>query len=210
MDIYASDEEKAEEIKRWWRENGKTVIIAVLFGFSLIFAARAWVSYQQNQVVQASLAYQQVMSSLADGDKEQASIATDGLIKEYASSIYAVLSALQMASVAEDGKQVNLYLQWVMQNAELDAHQSLARLRLARVEATEGQIDKALQLISSQQSQAYASLFAELEGDLYQQQGDNAAALAAYQRAIETIETGDSRQALLQLKLDDVAVANES
>jgi predicted negative regulator of RcsB-dependent stress response len=168
------------------------------------------VSYQQNQVVQASLAYQQVMSSLADGDKEQASIATDGLIKEYASSIYAVLSALQMASVAEDGKQVNLYLQWVMQNAELDAHQSLARLRLARVEATEGQIDKALQLISSQQSQAYASLFAELEGDLYQQQGDNAAALAAYQRAIETIETGDSRQALLQLKLDDVAVANES
>jgi predicted negative regulator of RcsB-dependent stress response len=210
MDIYASDEEKAEEIKRWWRENGKTVIIAVLFGFSLIFAARAWVSYQQNQVVQASLAYQQVMSSLADGDKEQASIATDGLIKEYASSIYAVLSALQMASVVEDGKQVNLYLQWVMQNAELDAHQSLARLRLARVEATEGQIDKALQLISSQQSQAYASLFAELEGDLYQQQGDNAAALAAYQRAIETIETGDSRQALLQLKLDDVAVANES
>jgi predicted negative regulator of RcsB-dependent stress response len=210
MDIYASDEEKAEEIKRWWRENGKTVIIAVLFGFSLIFAARAWMSYQHNQVVQASLVYQQVMSSLAENDQEQAATATDGLLTEYPNSIYSVLSALQMASVVEDQQQVNQYLQWVMQNAELDAHKSLARLRLARVEATQGEADKALALISAQQSAAYASLFAELEGDVYQKQGDNTAALAAYQRAIETIELGDSRQTLLQLKLDDVAVANES
>ena len=36
MDIYASDEEKGEDIKRWWRENGLSVIAGVILGVAIL------------------------------------------------------------------------------------------------------------------------------------------------------------------------------
>lgn len=208
MDIYASDEEKAEEIKRWWRENGRSVMIGLIIGFASIFAVRYWMNYQQNQTVQASLVYQQLLTALSDGDLEQAETSTDGLMKEYGSAGYSVFAALQLASETKDSSKAQTYLQWVMHNAKLPAHQELARLRLARLQADEGNSQAALDLIAAANLSAYQSLFAELEGDIYAQQGDKAAALAAYHRALTTVVVGDSRQSVLQMKVDNVAVAN--
>lgn len=40
MDIYASDDEKGEAIKNWWRENGRSVITGVVLE-QLLFLADA-------------------------------------------------------------------------------------------------------------------------------------------------------------------------
>ena len=50
---------------------------------------------------------------------------------------------------------------------------------------------------------------AELKGDIKLAQGDTKAAHAAYQQAMLSLVAGEPRQTLLQMKLDQVAVADE-
>ena len=47
MDIYASDEEKGEEIKRWWRENGLSVMLGIAFGIAALVGGRYWLTQKQ-------------------------------------------------------------------------------------------------------------------------------------------------------------------
>lgn len=207
MDIYASDEEKAEEIKQWWRDNGRSVVAGIVIGAVAVFGGRYWLNHQQVQAEQASVIYQQSAAYLSQNDAEAAQAATQELMQNYASTAYAVFAAMQMAessvsqgelSAAED------YLYWVIEHAELNSHKELAALRLARLKFSQGDNDAALEMIAKNESMAFRSLFAELEGDVKLAMGDKSAAYAAYQNAVLSLAAGEPRQRLLQMKMDDV------
>ena len=212
MDIYASDEEKAEAIKQWWRDNGRSVVAGVIFGAAAIFGGRYWLGHQQMQAEQASVIYQQAVVDIAQNEQDKAKTAAQQLMQDYPATAYAVFAALEMAQVATENNDYTAakdYLSWVMEKAELSSHQELARLRLARLVFSEGDYEQAMTLVKASDLDAFQSLFAELEGDIQLAQGDNAAAHAAYQRAITSVALGEPRQTFLQMKLDDVAVAHE-
>ena len=57
---YATDEERVEELKKWWKENGKSVIFGIVLGLSILFGWRWWGDYQLNQSLQASTLYTQL------------------------------------------------------------------------------------------------------------------------------------------------------
>lgn len=212
MDIYASDEEKAEEIKRWWRENGVSVMAGIVLGAAVIFGGRYWLNYQQLQAEQASVIYQQSVAYLSQDKMSEAELAVQQLMQEYASTAYAVFAALQMAQSAADNNDLAAakdYLNWVVANADLSSHQELARLRLAGLMFSEGDNEQALALVKASKSTAFSSLFAELEGDIQLAMGNKSAAHSAYQRAVISVGAGEPRQMLLQMKIDDVAATNE-
>lgn len=212
MDIYASDEEKAEAIKQWWRDNGRSVVAGVVLGAAAIFGFRYWLNYQQVQAEQASVLYQQAAIQLNQSDKDGAQDSVNQLMQDYASTAYAVFAALQMADSAVtegDNASATEYLSWILEHAELSSHRELARLRLAQLYISEDKLSEALALVEAAETTAFSSLFAELEGDIKLAQGDAAAAYSAYQRAMLSLAAGDPRQALLQMKLDDVAAAHE-
>jgi len=213
MDIYASDDEKAEEIKQWWRDNGRSIIVGSILGFIVIFSGRYWLDYQKGQSENASLAYQNVVIALADEQLEQASTTTQLLFDNYAATPYAVFAGLEMAmqSVKNgDNKSAKTYLQWVLVNAKLSAHQEIARLRLGRILLVEGEFDQALAVIEQSTSAAFSSLITELKGDILLSQAKDAEALLAYQDAISTLAQGDARQLLLQVKINDMAMSDDS
>jgi predicted negative regulator of RcsB-dependent stress response len=209
MDIYASDDEKAEEIKQWWRDNGRSVIIGVLFGAVAIFGYKYWMNYQNVQTEQASLLFQQTLEELSTNNIEPAQVNTDVLKAQYANTAYATFSALQLARQQieqGDNASAKAQLEWVAKESKLAGLRDLARIRLAKMIFNENQYEQALAVINQTETQAYASLSAELEGDIAKQQGQIDVAHAAYQRAISTLPEGDTREMLLQLKLDDVAI----
>ncbi|WP_284451845.1 MULTISPECIES: YfgM family protein [Methylophaga] len=213
MDIYASDEEKAEAIKQWWRENGRSVFVGVVLGIASIFGVRYWINYQQVQDQQAALTYQQAIVSVSNQDSEAAEISTEKLMQDNKKSAYSVFAALQMAEKASEAGEVDKakdYLSWVIANAELSGHRALAKLRLAKVEFDNGQLDEALKQVTSNDATAFDSLFAELEGDIKTAQGQAEEAHAAYQKALVGLNSGEPRQTLIEMKLDDVAAAHES
>jgi predicted negative regulator of RcsB-dependent stress response len=212
MDIYASDEEKAEAIKQWWRENGRSVIAGIVLGGAAIFGFRYWMNYQQVQTEQASLMYQQATIQLSQSQQEQAQTTVDQLMQNYGSTAYAVFAALEVAEKAAaegDNSKAVSHLNWVVDNADMVSHRELARLRLAQLHLSTGELEQASALVEQAELTAYQSLFAELEGDIKLAQGDTAAAHSAYQQAMLTLAVGEPRQSLLQMKLDQVAVANE-
>jgi len=205
MDIYASDEEKGEEIKQWWRDNGRSVIVSCLLGVAVLFGGRYWMTYQQTAASNASVAYQQVMIALNNDKVSDAEDKTQQLFSEFASTPYAVFAAFEMAAQATDKVAAQSYLEWVMANADLTAHKELARLRLAQVLMSNDKYDQSLALIAESESVAFSSLLAELRGDILVAQGNSADARAAYQTAMIDLIEGEPRKGIIQFKLDDVA-----
>ncbi len=207
MDIYASDEEKAEEIKQWWRDNGRSIIAGVVIGVAAVFGGRYWLNHQQVQAEHASVIYQQSAAYISQQDTEAAQAATQELMQNYKSTAYAVFAAMQMAESSVNQGELSAaedYLYWIIEHAELDSHQELARLRLARLFYSQGKNELALELTTASEAAAFSSLFAELEGDIKLAMGEKVAAHAAYQRAALSLAAGEPRQRLLQMKIDDV------
>jgi len=211
MDIYASDDEKGEEIKQWWRDNGRSVIIACVATALAVFGGRYWVDYKSTQALKASHAYQQVSRALANGDSITAAAASDNLFTDFSTSPYSIFSAFDMASNAvknNDNAAAQTYLNWVVSNADLSAHKELAQLRLAQVLFLDSKFDEALLLADKASSGAFSSLWSELKGDIYIEQAKPDQARTAYQQALFTIKQGEPRQQILQIKLDDVVASN--
>jgi predicted negative regulator of RcsB-dependent stress response len=212
MDIYASDEEKAEAIKQWWRDNGRSVLAGVILGGAAIFGFRYWTSQQDLQAQQASVLYQQAAIQMNQSDYEQAQKTVTDLTQDYGSTAYAVFAALELAQSASDKGEwgaAKEQLSWVLDNAELNAHRELARLRLVQVYLQQENYADADALIEAAETSAFTSMFAELQGDIALAQGKPDVARDAYKRAVASLVVGDPRQSLLQLKLDDVAGAHE-
>jgi len=210
MDIYASDEEKGEEIKQWWRDNGRSVITSCILGAAVIFGGRYWMTYQQTVTSNASVAYQQVIIAINDDDRTIAEDKTQQLFSEYAGTPYAVFAAFEMAAQSTESVDARSYLEWVMANADLSAHKELARFRLAQLLMSDEKYDQSLTLIDASESVAYSSLLLELRGDILVAQGKTSAARTAYQNAILDLLQGEPRKQLLQVKLNDVAQSNDS
>jgi predicted negative regulator of RcsB-dependent stress response len=208
MDIYASDDEKAEAIKQWWRDNGRTVVFAAVISALAVFGGRYWVVYQKQMSEQAAQTYHQVLNLLSEEKTAEADTYTQKLLSDFTGTPYSVFAAFDMASVSVangDQATAKTYLQWIVENAELRGHEQLAVLRLANLLVNEGSYDEALAKIEQSDSVAFSSLFAELKGDIFVQQAKLADAKTAYLDAIAEVAASEPRFTLLKMKLDDLS-----
>lgn len=213
MDIYASDDEKGEEIKQWWRDNGLAVAVVCILVIASVFGGRYWIAYNANQTEMASLRYQAVVNAIAEDNGKTAEDATTQLLSEFIKTPYAVFAAFEMSKYSaskDDLTTSKTYLNWVIDHAKLSGQIDIARLRLAQVLLDEKQYQQAIDLTQQSDSSAFSSLFSELRGDIYAAQEQKQQARAAYQTALSTLAQGEPRQQILMLKLDDMAGSNES
>jgi predicted negative regulator of RcsB-dependent stress response len=206
MTEYQTEEEQVEALKRWWKENGTSIVAGVVIGLGGVFGWQAWGNYQDRVGQEASLAFSQLVSTQQKGDVESAGKQADLLRKDYEQSSYAVFAALIQARLkleAGDSATARSQLEWAMEHASEVSLQQLARLNLARIMLSEGDLDGAEKLASVDKG-GFAGDFAQLRGDIAAQRGDKQAAFDAYTLAM-TQQT--SNRNLLQMKLDDLALA---
>jgi predicted negative regulator of RcsB-dependent stress response len=57
MDIHASEKEQVEALKKWWKENGSSLITGLLLGAAILLGGKAWFSYRETQALSASNIY---------------------------------------------------------------------------------------------------------------------------------------------------------
>ena len=208
MDIYASDEEKGEEIKRWWRENGLAVMLGIALGIAGLVGGRYWLNQQAMSTTQASSLYQQASVYLAEGNGSQAVDSVDKLFSDFANTPYATFAAFDMAKnilANEDTNGAKAYLEWVIGHAKLTGQKEIAKLRLSKLQLDESNFEQALMTLNLGETTAFKSLFDELKGDVYLAQGKKVEAALAYQAAKITLDENDPRGLILKLKLDDIA-----
>lgn len=203
MEIYSTEEQQAEAIKRFFRENGLSLALGVIVGLGGLYG---WKAYNQNQITtaeQASDAY----TKLVESDSVLAS--ADTFMSENKDTQYATLAAFVAAKEAVDTQKLdvaNEKLSWIVTNVDNAQLKAIATTRLARVQIAQQQYDNALSTLNAPLPEAFNANVAELKGDIYTQQGNKEQARVAYQAAVDA--GGLTSNPLLQIKLDDLAVTS--
>lgn len=206
MDIHASEKEQVEALKKWWKDNGSSVVTGVLLGVSVLLGGKAWMSYRQNQALSASNIYAQMMGASQAEDAEKAKAAANELISNYSGSAYARLAALMLAREAVENGELpaaEVQLQWALDHAKSAEIEHTARTRLIRVMIGREKYAEADKLLAAVQNPgAYAYLYSELKGDLAIARNRRADAVAAYKQALEEMPADAPNAPLLTAKYE--------
>ena len=122
---------------------------------------------------------------------------------------FAALFKAKYAVKSSDYETAITELEWVLAQRPSAQIKAQAEIRLAQVFYAQKEYDKALAYLSKLASTGYAAEAAELEGDVAFAQKDNAAALAAYQRARSLARQQEApvNNAMLELKINDLSAA---
>lgn len=202
IDYNKTDDEQAEEIKNWWKENGVSVIAGIALAIAALFAWEYWQKYQITQMETASTLYTTTQTT---ADPAIATKNLEQLQSEYAKSPYAALASLDTAKQqAEKGEYEPAIaaLRWVIAHSQDPDLKNIASVRLARVLASTGQYDEALSLTSQTYAVSYESVLEEIKGDIYSAQNKVEDARKAYERAILAAKNGSNE--LIKIKLDNL------
>lgn len=205
MDVYKTDEEQAEALKRWLRENGISLVTGIMLGLAVLFGIKSWTEYGVRKSEAASNLYLQFAGASAQ-NMEEAVKHYDALIKDFTGSEYAVLASLQMAKLQldkGDATAARAHLQWALDHARTPGLQHSARLRLARILLAGGDTDAADKLIAGIQEASHTVLYEELRGDIARARGNPEEAHAAYERALAAMPADLPGRTLIEAKRDD-------
>ncbi|MEH6448228.1 MAG: tetratricopeptide repeat protein [Oleispira sp.] len=212
-----TEEEQVEAIKKWWNENGKSLIITIVVVLAGYFG---WNGYQENQRVQgeaASSIYQQLVNKATkplaeqtEADKTEIETVAAQLKAEFPNSLYAKFAGLYLAKFAIEANNFEAAaaeLQSLVDAGEKGPIAYLAQVRLARVFIQQEKLDEALALVAATPEASFAAQYEEVKGDVLFAKGDLAEALSAYQAArAAATSLGINTQVLLR-KIDDLAGA---
>ncbi len=174
MESYRTEEEQVEALRRWWNDNGRSTVVAVVVALAAGFGWQAWQARDVGRQEQASALYQALLRAVENpGSGESAAQGmelAEQLKTEFGSSQYAQFAALQLAAIAVgDGNlaEAEVQLRWVLGRAPAGSDTAqVAQLRLARVLAASGDTDQALDILTKADPGPYGASYAVAQGDI--------------------------------------------
>ena len=188
---YKTEEEQIEAVKRWWNENGRAVVFAVVIGVSGSFGWQFWQDSKQEGREQAALEYWQFVEFIEKDfisiDVSEPEIFGNKIKSNFPKSNYSKFAAMHLARIYVDAKKFDKAeneLRWVVKKSKPnDAIGQMASIRLARVLAAMGDSAEAIEILSSKQDASFKALRATVLGDIMWDSGKKEAALKEYQAA---------------------------
>jgi len=208
-----SDNEREEQLRRWWADNWLWIVGGIALGLG---ALAGWNYWQTSKVKAAELdesSYLAVLDALGRDDKEAAVKQATDLRKLHPKSPYADQSDLALARYAVDQRDFDAAVQRLraVADSSRDAELRLiATTRLARVLAEQGRHDEALKLLDVAQAGAFAPLYHDLRGDILAARNDAAGARQAYDAALAATAASPPQgfdRAYVELKRDALPAA---
>ena len=207
MDPYTAEAQQIEEIKKWWRENGLSVVLGLTLGVSGIFGWRYWQGAQAQQAQAASALYSDMITALQNDNSAGTREFAEQILAEYESTSYGVFALMTLARLAvadDDLETAGNHLRRALERSDDDSLSHVIRLRLARILISRNETEQASALLERQDQGAFAAGYDELLGDISVMQGDLDAARNAYQRAMSAARAAGRDVAVVELKLDNI------
>ncbi|ADJ29118.1 YfgM family protein [Nitrosococcus watsonii] len=208
LDIYASDQEKSEAIRQWWRENGRAVLVGLIIGLLALLGLRSWTKYEQSRTSEASSLYQQILVATDQDANAEIYNSAEYLLQEYSDTSYGLFSVLILAKedqVRGDLETATERLKGALEHARHSSLQKVIYLRLARLLLAAGNPQEVLTTLAEVKPGSFSSAYAEMRGDAYVALGQPSEAQLAYQEALLGLGPSEQYQQILQMKLDDLA-----
>ncbi|HEY9136174.1 MAG TPA: tetratricopeptide repeat protein [Pseudomonadales bacterium] len=216
MEPYTTEEQQVEAIKNWFKANGSSLVTGIVLTLLVVFGWKFWQQSTVESGEAASMVYKNMMEAaqMAFNDQDQeenlatASHLAQQLIDEHRGSQYAHFAALTLAKIAvinADYVAAEEQLNWVISQRPDKPLLYTAQLRLARVLAEQGEVERGLAVVDKDVPVSMQASFEEMKGDLYLLLGDNDNARTAYEKAAKAASDTGGPSATIQIKLDDLA-----
>lgn len=214
MDVYLSEDEQIDAIKKWWKENGTAIITGLVLGIGALSGWKYWQARERAIAENASAGYQEMLELLDENKPQEAVSAAGQLTDRYERSGYRIMAEFALARLAVetgDFESAKSHLRYVAEKADRPELRYLARLRLARLLLSDGEPDAALALLDKVAAQPLRTAsYHELRGDVLLAQGKRDAARAEYSEALNVMQAEKADTSLLQLKIDDLGTPAQS
>jgi len=205
VEIYDTEEEQLDAVKRWWKENGQSTIIGLVLGIAVILGWNYWQEHKKSQAGQASALYSQLIQAIGAGNNDSAEKLAERIKEQYPKTQYAAYSGLLLAKIkVQQGDLAKA--QTILKDIAAGPNRELsniAKIRQVRLMLASGQYEQGLQLINEVDpatSSSFSGNYDELVGDLYVALDRLDQARSSYQKALEN----GYKSPLLQLKIDDL------
>lgn len=211
MDVYTTEEQQVEAIKKWWRENRWSLIGGVAIGVAMLIGGRAWLDNKHAYTEAASVVYQMMIQELSQAQLDEAEEHGKKLLGEFSDTPYAALAAFAMAKIkteAGDLSAATPHLRWVVNNAAEKEVKHEAILRLARLLLAQNNLQEAKDILDGVDLGSYTSSSEILLGDIHLAAGRIDEARQTYVNALAVIAPGMPGRELLRMKLDNIASGN--
>ena len=209
MDEQLTDEQQAEVVRKWLRENGAYLLGGLVLGLGGLFGLNQWRGYETAQAEQASAVYENVLGALQTDRVSRANEYMMILEETYANSPYLDQARLLISRSHLDRNEFDVaasYLAQIMTDSNSAEMAHIARLRLARIRLHQQQFDVALEILEDMDSDsAFASRYHEVRGDVYIAMNRQNEARSEYRAALGEAEQPTIVDRIyVQAKLDDL------
>ena len=195
------EEQEINQLKDWWKENGKTIIVAFILGVGGMFGWRYWQAHQAEKIAQASAQYDALIYS-AQQDEQAKKANIEQFVQANSKTAYAVFALLDEAKKAtekQDFAAAEVNLNQALMQSQDEVLTSIVALRLSAVQFQLGQLDNALTTLNQVKGESFNARKAILTGDIQVAKGDKVAAKNSCEQAQQSGSQLEQQMAKMKL-----------
>ena len=195
------EEQEINQLKDWWKENSKTIIVAFILGVGGMFGWRYWQAHQAEQIAQASAQYDALIYS-AQQDEQAKKANIEQFVQANSKTAYAVFALLDEAKKTtekQDFAAAELNLNQALTQSQDEVLTSIVALRLSAVQFQLGQLDNALTTLNQVKGESFNARKAILTGDIQVAKGDKVAAKNSFEQAQQSGSQLEQQMAKMKL-----------
>lgn len=211
VDELLTDQQQAEVVRNWLRENGWVIVAGLVLGLGGLFGFNEWRDSQAERNAEASRVYEQLVSAVLDSRPVRAAELEAQLVADYSGSPYTDQGRLAMARLHMDRSEPDEaagYLQRMVNDTRDEGMKRIGNLRLARVRNQQQKYDEAIAALEGiDENSAFAGRYHEVRGDAYYGKGQLDDARREYEAALSSVRPEALNRALVQVKLDSLGAA---
>ena len=195
------EEQEINQLKDWWKENGKTIIVAFILGVGGMFGWRYWQAHQAEQIAQASTQYDALIYS-AQQDEQAKKANIEQFVQANSKTAYAVFALLDEAkkeTEKQDFAAAEVNLNQALTQSQDEVLTSIVALRLSAVQFQLGQLDNALTTLNQVKGESFNARKAILTGDIQVAKGDKVSAKNSFEQAQQSGSQLEQQMAKMKL-----------
>ena len=153
MDDNLTDQQQAEIVKKWLKDNGMSILLSIALGISGYFGLQFYQKDKLRDYENASRLYAEIEFALRQQRITQAQNLLQEMDNNFSGSPYQYQSHLALAKLHMDSLDYDsaiIQLEFVMENTSDESFRHISRLRIARIMVEQKQLDEALGQIERQ------------------------------------------------------------
>jgi predicted negative regulator of RcsB-dependent stress response len=197
-------QEQLDALKAFWKTYGNLITWLLILALGAYAGWNGWQYWQRDQGIKAGAMFDELERAAQAGDADKAGRIFADMKERFARTAIAQQGALLAARSQFDKGQVDAAkatLIWAAENAVEDEMRTVARLRLAALQADAKQYDEAIKSLDAAKAPAFEGLVADRRGDILMLQGKKNDARAAYQAAFKGLGEKTEYRRLVEAKL---------